>query len=63
MMKFESNKFINIREIMEYLRPGVTTKLTQIHAGTGVTQLLFYVLFGKLKFLKSVSLEKKSSGF
>ena len=74
MMKFESNKFISIREIMEYLGSGVTTKLTQIHAGTGgdttsflrvvwVIKVLKKCLTGneKLRFLNTISVSCKVS--
>ena len=63
MMKFESNKFINIREIMEYLGSGVATKLTQIHAGTGGDTTSFLRVVWKIKVLKKCLTGKEKLRF
>ena len=55
--------FINIRKIVKHLRSDVVTKLPQIHAATARDTTSFLHVVGKLKFLKSVSIKKNSSGF
>ena len=57
-MKIESRKFINIRKIVEYLGTDLAANLPQIHAVTWF-ELLFYMLLGKFKFLKNVSMASK----
>ena len=54
---------INIRKIVEYLGNDVAAKLSQIHTVTGYDTTSFHLLLGKPKFLKSVSMKKKISGF
>ena len=60
-MKIESRKCINITKIVEYL-PGLTLqqsffKLMQLQ---GITQLLFYMALGKLKFLQMSKWKRKT---
>ena len=62
-MEIKSNKFINILKIGECLGTDVTTKLPQIHAATGHDRSSFLHVFVKIKVFKSVSMEKKSSGY
>ena len=57
-MKIESRKSINIRKIVEHLGTDLAANLPQIHVVTGF-ELLFYMLLGKLKFLKNVSMASK----
>ena len=51
-MKIESNKFINIRKIVEYLRTDVTAKFPQVHTVTGCDTTSFFYVVGKIKVLK-----------
>ena len=51
-MKTESNKFINIRKIVEYLGTDVAIKLPQIHSVTGCEITSFLDVVGKVKVLK-----------
>ena len=62
-MKNESRKCIYVRKIVEYLGIDVGTKLPQIHAVTHCDTTSFLNGVGKIKVLKSVSMEKKNSGF
>ena len=62
-MKLESNKFINVRKIVEYPGTGVATKFSKFMQLQGLIQLLFYMFLWKLKLLKSVSMEAKSSSY
>ena len=62
-MKIRGNMFINIRKIVGYLETLVAEKIPQIHAVTVCNTSSFLHVVGKLKFLKSVSMERKSSGF
>ena len=50
-MKIESNKFINVRKIVEYIGTDVATNFLHIHAATGRYTLLFYMFLVKLKCL------------
>ena len=52
VMEIESNKFINIRKIGEYLGTDVATKLLQVHAATGCDRTFFLRVFVKIKVLK-----------
>ena len=64
MMRNVSRKCIIIRKIVEYLGNDVAAKLPKIHAVTGCDKApFFYMVLGKLEFVKSVSMEKKSSDF
>ena len=56
-MKTDSRKCINIRKIVEYL--GTVIAFMELH---GMTQILLYMLLGKLKFLKCLN-EKKAQAF
>ena len=62
-MKNESRKCIYVRKIVEYLGTDVGTKLSQIHPVTRCDTTSFLNGVGKIKVLKSVSMEKKNSGF
>ena len=61
VMKIESRKCINISKIVEY--PSKLTsqqsflKFMQLQ---GVTQLIFYIVLGKLKFLKMSKWKRKT---
>ena len=52
-----------IRKIVEYLSNDVATKLPQIHAVTGCDATSFLHSVAKIKFFKSVYMDKKNSGF
>ena len=41
-MKIESNKFINIRKIVQYLGTDLASKLPQIYAATGRDTTSFF---------------------
>ena len=62
-MKIESRKCINISKIVEYLSELTLQqsflKFMQLH---GVTQLLFYIVLGKLTFLKLAKWKRKTQG-
>ena len=53
-MKTDSRKCINIRKIVEYL--GTVIAFMELQ---GMTQILLYMLLGKLKFLKCLNEKKK----
>ena len=61
-MKIE-RRCINIRKIVEYLSNDVATKLPLIHAVTGCDATSFLHSVAKIKFVKSVYMDKKNSGF
>ena len=60
-MKIERRKFMNISKIVEYFSERTLQqsflKFLQLQ---GVTQLLFYTVLGKLKFLKMSKWKRKS---
>ena len=63
VMKIETNKLMSIRKNVEYFENDVSTKFFQIHTVTGCDTTFLHCDGKKYlkKFLKSVSLEKKSS--
>ena len=59
-MKIESDKFINIKKIVEYLGSDVTTKFPQIHAARRRDTTSFLHVAGKIKvFKKSLNGKEK----
>ena len=61
MTEIERRKCINISKIVEYL-PELTLQQSflKIMQLQGVTKLLFYMVLGKLKFLKIVKWKRKT---
>ena len=51
-MKTETDAFINIRKITEYLGTDAPTKLTQIHTGAVCDTTSFLQVIGKIEVLK-----------
>ena len=62
-MKIESRKCINISKIVEYLSElTLQQSFLKFMQLQGVTQLLFYMVLGKLKFLKMSKWKRKTQG-
>ena len=60
-MKIESRKYINISKIVEYLLElTLQQSFLKFMELQGVTQLLFYMVLGKLKFLKMSKWKRKT---
>ena len=61
VMKIESRKCINISKIVEYLSElTLQQSFLKFMQLQGVTQPLFYMVFGKLKFLKMTKWKRKT---
>ena len=61
VMKIESRKCINISKIVEYLSElTLQQSFLKFMQLQGVTQLLFYMVLGKLKFLKMSKWKRKT---
>ena len=58
-MKIESNKFINIQKIVQYLGTDLASKLPQIYAATGRDTTSFLNVVAKIKILKKCLNEKR----
>ena len=58
-MKIGSKRYISIGKNVEYLGTEFAAKLPQIHAVTGCNTTSFYMVLGKLKFLKYLNGQEK----
>ena len=63
-MKIESRKCINLSKIKEYLSElTLQQSFLKFMQLQGVTQLLFYMVLGKLKFLKMPKWKRKTLAY